>query len=139
MHVLPYAGILENKLIKTSVAEDIYHTRKLTPGFWKYNGRTLNFCLTVDYFRIKYVGKSHTEHLIEALQKYYTFEIDWEGTLYYGLKLTWDNKNEQLKYLCPDISKKSSTNSSTLQLNTPNILSTKQRQRNTSPGSNIKK
>ena len=61
-----------------------------TPGIWKHVSRPISFTLVVDDFGIKYEGKEHAQHLIETLQKYYTVEIDWEGSLYCGIQLRWN-------------------------------------------------
>ena len=54
--------------------------------------------MIVDDFGVKYVGKEHAEHLIDTLQSVYKITIDWTGTKYCGLRLTWDYKG-QLCYM----------------------------------------
>ncbi len=51
----------------------------------------IHFSLIVDDFGIKYVGAEHAHHLIDALQEqHYALDIDWSGTLYCGVTLTWN-------------------------------------------------
>jgi hypothetical protein len=47
--------------------------------------RPITFSLTVDDFDVKYVGRKHAEHLVQALQSLYTVMTEWEGGLYFGL------------------------------------------------------
>jgi hypothetical protein len=46
--------------------------------------------LVVDDFGIKYVGKQHADHLINAVKDLYGVSLDWTGSLYCGLTLQWD-------------------------------------------------
>ena len=48
------------------------------------------FCLTVDDFGVKHVGKEHADHLIQALNSKYKITTDWEGRLYCGIQLEWN-------------------------------------------------
>ena len=51
----------------------------------------VQFSLIVDNFGVKYVGKRHMEHLINALKKHYTkLTVDWNGALYAGITLDWN-------------------------------------------------
>jgi hypothetical protein len=47
----------------------------------------------VDYFAVKYVGKQHADHLINALLRNYELTTDWEAKFYSGMSLKWDYKN----------------------------------------------
>ena len=44
----------------------------------------------VDDFGIKYVRKDHADHLIASTEENYELYTDWGGTLYCGIKITWD-------------------------------------------------
>jgi hypothetical protein len=46
--------------------------------------------LVVDDFGVKYVGKEHAKHLITVLLQHNETSIDWMGSLYCGITLTWD-------------------------------------------------
>eukprot|EP00804_Cyclotella_cryptica_P028183 CCRYP_011053-RC/>CCRYP_011053-RC protein AED:0.33 eAED:0.33 QI:0/0/0/1/0/0/2/0/415 len=76
MYGLPQAGILANKLLKQRLAKHGYYKVVHTPGLWKHTTRPISFTLIVDNFGIKYVGKEHAEHLLNALQQHYT--LDWD-------------------------------------------------------------
>jgi hypothetical protein len=59
------------------------------------------FTLVVDDFGVKYVGKEHAQHIIEAITKYYPISLDWAGTLYCGVKLKWDYHNRTVDLFIP--------------------------------------
>jgi hypothetical protein len=46
----------------------------------------------VDDFAVKYVGKQHADHLRNALLQSYELTTNWEGKVYSGTSLKWDNK-----------------------------------------------
>ena len=48
--------------------------------------------LCVADFGIKYVGKDHAEHLLNALRTRYTVTTDWTGTIFLEIKLKWNYK-----------------------------------------------
>jgi len=60
------------------------------PGLWHHKTRPIKFCLVVDDFGIKYVGKEHADHLLHALTTKYECTTDWEGKLYCGISLAWN-------------------------------------------------
>jgi hypothetical protein len=60
-----------------------YYEVTHTPGLWKHISRAVQFTLVVDDFGIKYVGKEHADHLLNALQEHYTLDIDWNGEWYF--------------------------------------------------------
>jgi hypothetical protein len=72
---------------ETGLAPHGYYEVTKTPGLWKHITRPITFTLVVDDFGIKSVGDEHAKHLIETLQRYYTVETDWTGSLYCGIKL----------------------------------------------------
>ena len=59
------------------------------------------FSLVVDDFGIKYVGKQHVNHLLEALKEHYEVSKDWDGKLYCGITLDWDHKNRTVDLSMP--------------------------------------
>jgi endonuclease I len=65
-----------------------------THGLWRHDTRPITFTLVVDDFRIKYVGKEHADHLLQALKQYYEVTEDWTGALYCGIKLEWNYDNK---------------------------------------------
>ncbi len=64
------------------------------------------FTLIVDNFGIKYVGKEHTDHLIQCIKETYKLTKDWTGDLYCGIKLAWDYNARMLDILMPGYIKK---------------------------------
>jgi hypothetical protein len=60
------------------------------PGRFKHDTRPITFCLVVDDFGVKYIGRHNAEHLISTLSKKYTITTDWTGAKYLGLHLAWD-------------------------------------------------
>jgi hypothetical protein len=61
-----------------------------SPGLWKHDTRPATFGLIVDDFGIKYVGKQHADHLLNAIHTKYQLTSDWTGSLYCGIALRWD-------------------------------------------------
>jgi hypothetical protein len=90
MYGLPQAGILANKLLAKRLATKGYFQMRHTPGLWTHSHRPVQFSLVVDDFGVKYVGKQHADHLMNALQENYEVSEDWEGKLYCGITLNWD-------------------------------------------------
>ena len=96
MYDLPQAGILTNQLLEKCLAKKGYYQCQHTPGLWRHVWRSIIFCLVVDDFGIKVTHKSDMIHLNEALEEHYTVAVNWEGTLFCGVKLTWDYINHQV-------------------------------------------
>ena len=93
MYGLPQAGRIANDALVLHLAQDGYHQSTKIPGLFKHETRPVSFCLVVDDFGIKYVGKENAEHLLQTLRKKYTITTDWEGKQFCGINLTWDYKN----------------------------------------------
>jgi hypothetical protein len=55
----------------------------------------------VDEFGVQYVGKEHDQHLIYALETYYTVAKDWTGGLYCGIILKWNYMNKHVDLSMP--------------------------------------
>ena len=66
---LSQAGVLANKLLKARLTPAGYYEVANTPGLWKHVSRPIVFTLVVDNFGVKYVGKKHADHLVNALKK----------------------------------------------------------------------
>jgi hypothetical protein len=75
------------------LAQNGYHQSTQIPGLFKHETQPISFCLVVDNFGIKGVGKENADHLIQTLQKNYTITTDWESKQFCGINLTWDHKN----------------------------------------------
>jgi hypothetical protein len=93
MYGLPQAGRLAYDKLVAHLAPHGYHPCRRTPGLWRHDTRPVTFCLVVDDFGVKYVGKQHVDHLLHALQLQYKITSDWKGELYCGITLKWDYKN----------------------------------------------
>jgi hypothetical protein len=65
---LPQASILANPLLVTNVAKDGFAPCVHTHGLWKHHTQPVLFSLVVNDFGVKYVGKEHLQHLIDALK-----------------------------------------------------------------------
>jgi hypothetical protein len=69
MYGLKQAGLLANQLLQTRLAPFGYYPARHTPGLWLHKTRPISFTLVVEDFAVKYVGKSHAEHLRNALNE----------------------------------------------------------------------
>ena len=96
MYGLPQAGRIANDALVLHLAQDGYHQSAQIQGLFKHETRPVSFCLVVDDFGIKYVGKENAEHLLQTLRKKYTITMDWEGKQFCGINLTWDYKNRTI-------------------------------------------
>ena len=85
MYGLPQAGLLAQELLEKRLKKHRYTQSKLIPGFWTHKWRTIQFSLVVDDFGVKYQGKEHAKHLMNALKETYEISEDWEGEKYIGL------------------------------------------------------
>ena len=90
MYRLPKAVILANKLLKERLGQVGYYEMPHTPGLWKHATHPVTFSLVVDDFGIKYEGKENLEHLLTAIRKDYSVEVDDTGGLYCGITLEWN-------------------------------------------------
>ena len=91
---LPQAGRLASDVLIPILQKAGHHQSETTPGLFKHETRPIAFCLVVDDFGVKYVGKEHAEHLIQTLKEAnYKITTDWEGTKFCGIDLKWDYEN----------------------------------------------
>ena len=72
-----------------------------TPSLWRHKHRPVTFALVVDNFGIKYVGRKHFNHLVNALRPLYTMTVNNQGTKYLGLTLNW-HYNERYVISMPE-------------------------------------
>jgi hypothetical protein len=101
MYGLPQAGILVNQLLAHRLAIHGYHQTKFTPGLWRHVTHPIQFTLVVDDFGVQYMGKEHAQHLIDALESYYTVYKDWTGGLYCGITLQWNYMSKHVNLSMP--------------------------------------
>ena len=91
MYGLPQAGILAEQQLTRFLATYGYAPVRHTPGLWRHKWRPISFCLVVDDFGVKYIGKEHADHLIQCLRNHYQeVDIDWDGKRFCGVHLEWD-------------------------------------------------
>jgi hypothetical protein len=90
MYGFPQSGLLANVLLSKRLAKHGYIPVPHTHGLWTHKWRPITFSLVVDDFEIMYVGREHDEHLTTELDEKYEISTEWEGSLYCGIKLTWD-------------------------------------------------
>eukprot|EP00978_Attheya_sp_CCMP212_P030050 scaffold109166_cov30-Attheya_sp.AAC.1 len=101
MYGLPQAGILVNKRLCKHLAKSGYIQMPRTPGLFRHETHPVTFCLVVDDFCIKYVGKEHADHLYATLRTQYTMTTDWECRNYCGLTIKWDYEARTCDYNLP--------------------------------------
>jgi hypothetical protein len=101
MYGLPQAGRLANDLLVKRLNPHGYYPVEHNHGLWRHETRLVTFTLTVDDFGIKYVGKGHANHLLDALKESYEVTEEWEGKLYCGIALKWDYKQDTVDLAMP--------------------------------------
>ena len=67
---LPQAVIITNNISTEGLTKHIYCQCEIKPGLWKNDMIPFTFFLTVREVGVKYVGKEHVTHLVDALQYY---------------------------------------------------------------------
>ena len=91
MYGLPQAGILAEKQLIRFLGRYGYAPVHHTPGLWRHTWCPISFCLVVDDFGVKYIGKEHADHLIQCLRNHYQeVDINWNGNRFCGVHLDWD-------------------------------------------------
>jgi hypothetical protein len=71
MYSLPQAGILASNRLVKHLATFGYSLAKHTPGLFHHATRPISFCLVVDNFGVKYIGRENAEHLVSAFEFLY--------------------------------------------------------------------
>jgi hypothetical protein len=106
MYGLPQAGILANNLLIERLDAFGYYPVEFTPGLWRHKWRPIVFSLVVDDFGVKYTGKEHAYHLVQALMTHYTIAIDWTGETFCGITLKWGYNQRTVDLSMPGYIKK---------------------------------
>jgi hypothetical protein len=102
MYGLPQAGALANRLLKVRLDKHGYFECEHTPGLWRHLTRKIFFALVVDDFGIQYINRDDALHLIAALkQDYEAVTVDWTGSLFCGITLTWDYEKRTVDLSMP--------------------------------------
>ena len=103
MYGLPQAGILAEQQLTRFLATYGYAPVRHTPGLWRHKWCPISFCLVVDDFGVKYIGKEHADHLIQCLRNHYQeVDIDWDGKRFCGVHLEWDYDKRTCSLSMPD-------------------------------------
>jgi hypothetical protein len=63
--------------------------------------RAITFCLVIDNFCKKVTDMADFHHLKTSLEEYYKVAVDWTGSLFCGVKLTWDYKQHHVDRSMP--------------------------------------
>ena len=69
LYGLPQSDSLANKLLKKRLRSHEYYQCPTTPGLWRHRWGPIVFTLIVDDFGVKYMGKHHADHLLNALRE----------------------------------------------------------------------
>ena len=101
MHGLPQAGRLAHEQLTEHLQPYGYAPCTRTPGLWKHESKPTTFCLTVDDFGVKHVGRENAEHLIQSLRAKCDVTTDWEGKLCCGIQLDWNYKERWVDISMP--------------------------------------
>ena len=101
MYSLKQVTILAYNQLKRTLAPHGHHPIPNTVGLWKYESKSIQFCLCINDFSIKYENTEDVEHLIQALQNRYKIIIDWSGRHYCGPILDWDYMNRYANISMP--------------------------------------
>ena len=108
MYGLLQAGILAKNLLVHCLHNCGYYQVKRTSGLWRHVWRTISFKLLVEDFGIGYVGRYHADHLMSARNMYYeNITTDWEGKLYCGITMKWNDTKRYADISTPIYSKES--------------------------------
>jgi hypothetical protein len=59
------------------------------------------FCLVFNDFGLKVTHMDDMHHLKKALEEHYMVAVDWKGSLYCGVKLSWDYINQHVTRQMP--------------------------------------
>ena len=101
MYGLPQAGRLAYGKLVTHLATHGYTPTETTPGLFKHSTKPVHFTLVVDDFSVKYTNTDDAKHLISCIEELYETTVDWEGTVYCGVHLKWDYKNQTVTLSIP--------------------------------------
>jgi hypothetical protein len=83
------------------LAKSSYRPVPITPSLWTHDMRPIDFSLVVDDFGVKYGGKEHVMHLLEALRGLHMVTEDWDGSLFSGLTIQWNYADKYVDISMP--------------------------------------
>ena len=91
MYGLPQGGKLAYNQLVQKLDPHGYAPCRHTLGLWCHKWRLIIFPLVFNDFGVKYVSWDHAKHLVNTLLQYHTLKMDWAGTFYCVITLTWDH------------------------------------------------
>ena len=87
MYGLLQAGLLAQEFLKERLSKNGYTQSMLTPSMWKHHTLPVQFCLIINDFGVKYMGKEHMKHLKRIIEQCNKVWMDWSETKYVELTL----------------------------------------------------
>jgi hypothetical protein len=78
-----------------------YYQYQHTPGLWHHMWGDITFCLVINNCGIKTTTMADMKRLVSSLQEHYSIAVDWTGSLFCGVKLTWDYINQTVDLHMP--------------------------------------
>jgi hypothetical protein len=99
---LKQAGCIANNRLTTHLAKSVYRPVPITPSIWTHDTCPIDFSLVIDDFGVKYVGKEHDMHLLQALRTLYTVTEDWVSTLCSSLTIKWNYDDKYVNISMPN-------------------------------------
>jgi hypothetical protein len=87
---LPQAGRLAQLKLTALLAKHGYVPAPNTPCLFKHLIHPIAFTLVVDDFAIKFKDTLHAEHLLAAIREEYEVTVDWNGSRYLGMTITFN-------------------------------------------------
>ena len=101
MYGLPHAGKLAQDKLLPHLAKHGYHQCPNTRCLFKHESRPISFTLVVDDFGIKFKGKEHAEHLLNAIKELYEITVDWTGSKYLGIVIDYNREKREMRLSMP--------------------------------------
>ena len=76
-----------------------YSPMPVTTGLWRHKVQPISFTLVGEYFGSNYT--KNAEHLLYALGTKHRLKMNWEGIIYFGINLKWNNSNRTVNLSIP--------------------------------------
>ena len=89
------------------------HTEQAKTWLLETLHQTTQFCIMVNDFGVRCVGRENAKHLKQVLEKHYEIATDWSGTKYIRLTFEWNYATCKYTSLCQAMYRKPSLNLST--------------------------
>ena len=99
---LPQYGKLAKDILNTRLHDAGYYQALIIPGLWCHKWRPITFCLVLDKFWVKYVGKLCTHHLRDVLKEHYTINEECPANKFSSVDLDWDYQKHTFRIFIKD-------------------------------------